>query len=128
VCIFCAYSNTNLYQVSLAFQIYFYSLGLSMRWFVIGIDLHHYSLGLSSDWGGFLRGFCSSRCFGGNRFPLVFIFFFPPKLVSASCTGLLVNNILPSQKKKNYFYYWISDSALKSNLEIFSCFFSACVE
>jgi len=31
--------------------------------------------------GGFLRGFCLSRCFCGNRFPFVFIYFFHPSLL-----------------------------------------------
>jgi hypothetical protein len=73
-----------------------YACGLS---YLICICLRHYSLG----W--FL---CLGVVFKGFFFEPVFVwqpispcmFFFSPELISASCTGLLVNNILPIQKKK----------------------------
>jgi len=51
-------------------------------------------------WGGFFKGFLFEPVFCGNQFPLCNLFFFPPELFSAPCTGLKVNNILPIQKKR----------------------------
>jgi hypothetical protein len=67
------------------------------------ISLRHDSCGLFLLFsGGFLTGFLfePGDCMTTD-FPF-FVFFSPPKLISASCTGLLVNNILPIQKKKKY--------------------------
>ena len=38
-------------------------------------------------------------------FPLYVFFFPPPELISASYTGLLVNNILPIKKNKIELYF-----------------------
>lgn len=56
--------------------------------------------------GDFLRGFSSSRYYYGNRFFLVIVFF-PPELISASCTGLLVNKSLPIQKKEKKYILFV---------------------
>jgi hypothetical protein len=51
------------------------------------------------DRGGFLKGFLFEPVIDvATDFP--FVFFSPPKLISASCTGLLVNNICRFKKKK----------------------------
>jgi hypothetical protein len=50
-------------------------------------------------WVVFKGVFVRAGVLCGNRFPLC-CFFPPPELISASRTGLLVNNILPIQKKK----------------------------
>jgi hypothetical protein len=53
--------------------------------------------------GCFLKGFLfePGDCMATN-FPLLY-FFSPPELISASRTGLSVNNILPFQKKNQLF-------------------------
>lgn len=38
----------------------------------------------------------------------LFVFFSPPELINASCTGLLINNIFPFQKKKSDKCYVVS--------------------
>lgn len=65
---------------------------------------------------GFLRGFCSSQSLYCNRFSLV-CFFYPPELISASCTGLSVNNILPFEKKKKMIY-WLMSKFCSTKLQI----------
>lgn len=67
-------------------------------WFVICICQRQYSFVPFLFFGWFLRGFCWSHVCTATNFPLC-VFFFPPELISASCTGLLVNNICQFKKK-----------------------------
>jgi len=59
---------------------------LDNLWAFVYICISHllvYLLGVVCSFvlGCFLRGFCSSRCYYGNRFSLVFVFFFHPSLL-----------------------------------------------
>jgi hypothetical protein len=71
------------------------------------IFLRHYSLGdFFCIWVVFYRGFCSSLVIVWQPISPYLYFFYPPELVSASCTGSSVNKIWPFQKKKKKQRSW----------------------